>query len=401
MESHVIIPPEIWRTIFRFATEVRGILDISPLPPLNNELRLHIESPSAQTQYEMATKRTLVRVCKLWGNLAIEYLYEFIWLWYPRELLSLINTLKLHSHDDTALGWHVKSIWLSIGVLWRNSTTVDDAMRSLFNSCHDIKVLRIWPDSTFQTDFPVIADRAPSIRIVEMHWNHCPQFRSFCLPLLLQLHKFEHLEALAITFFLGTYEFPDIPLTFPRVRTLKIRSDSKESSDIILGILTQWSMPLLCFILLELQTRGAAILESFLHSHGQNVHTIIFGRGVLVPLSASAGKHLPSMQDISIQYSQINSPVVALFTTPHLQRIQVSATLPLIYMRTELSCFMDALNRLIFANASSLKIIQLSNMVASTIQLEIFAEDAGQLREWSEDLLRRGVRVEDRFGTLI
>jgi hypothetical protein len=392
------LPPEIWRTIFRFATEIEGILDFSPLPPLSNERRPHFEFPSAEShQYEMATKRAVVRVCRLWWNLAIEYLYEFVWLWYPRELLSLVNALKLHSHVETALGWHVKCVWLSIGITWSNSEAVDDALRLLFNLCHDIKAIRIWPDSTFDMGFPIIADRAPSIRMVEMEWNHRPQSRSFCLPLLLQLHEFERLEALEISFFLGTYQFPHVPMTFPRLRALRIRCDSEESSDIILGNVTQWNIPLLCFLLLELLSRSAAIMESFLHAHGRNIHTFEFGAGFVIRFLPLIGKHAPSLQDIAVDGGRMDSPAVAPLAAPRLRRVRVSGIL----VRNESSAFIDAVDRILLANAPSLKCIQFTDVTASKFSLPAppaVEEGPDRWMEWSENLQRRGIRIEDKFG---
>lgn len=88
-----MVPPEIWLKIFHFATDTPGILDCGPsqsdLPPVlarEQELQLLRDS--------LITKRSLALVCRSWGELATEFLYQSILITRVRALLPLHEALQ-------------------------------------------------------------------------------------------------------------------------------------------------------------------------------------------------------------------------------------------------------------------------------------------------------------------
>jgi hypothetical protein len=86
------LPPEIWRVIFNLVTEIPGLLDVSPLPPLSDELRSFRYDHTLDRGRLMA-RHALPRVCRLWWNLAIEILYEYVYIRNPKLLPNAIEAL--------------------------------------------------------------------------------------------------------------------------------------------------------------------------------------------------------------------------------------------------------------------------------------------------------------------
>ncbi|KAI6039417.1 hypothetical protein EDC04DRAFT_1724460 [Pisolithus marmoratus] len=88
-----MVPPEIWLKIFHFATDAPGLLDCSAsqsdLPPaLAREQELKLLKDS------LITKRSLVLVCKAWGELATEFLYQSVLITRVQALFSLHEALQ-------------------------------------------------------------------------------------------------------------------------------------------------------------------------------------------------------------------------------------------------------------------------------------------------------------------
>lgn len=88
-----MLPPEIWLKIFHFATDTPRLLDCSPsqsdLPTVlarEQELQLLRES--------LVTKLRLVLVCKTWGELATEFLYQSVLVTRVQSLLTLHEALQ-------------------------------------------------------------------------------------------------------------------------------------------------------------------------------------------------------------------------------------------------------------------------------------------------------------------
>ncbi|KAL4070211.1 hypothetical protein V8B97DRAFT_1871745 [Scleroderma yunnanense] len=107
------IPPELWRKIFELATYTPGLLNCSPsrsdLPSAiaaQQEVRLLVES--------LATKRSLVQVCKTWDILATEFLYQSVLITRVETLPALLRALKRRSQLSGASrarpGWWTKRL---------------------------------------------------------------------------------------------------------------------------------------------------------------------------------------------------------------------------------------------------------------------------------------------------
>jgi hypothetical protein len=121
--------------------------------------------------------------------LAVEFLYEFIWLSTTDELRSLLQSLRRDADcqrtDAPArqLSWYIKSLWLSMASSFttlsrrRKRREVND-FRTLFNNCHALRILRIRP-ATFQMDFSAVSNPFTSLRFVEVTWNYADGIPSF------------------------------------------------------------------------------------------------------------------------------------------------------------------------------------------------------------------------------
>jgi hypothetical protein len=143
---------------------------VAPLPPLSDEKRAFNYYPSASIGFSsMRAKRTLVLVCKSWRKLAAEFLYEFIWIWKPTELFSLLRSLKLQmgtdliDEDARNPGRYVKCLWLSMGAFafadsFLSLPKVNKDFEELFSLCHDLQILRVWPASSSEMSYPAITE---------------------------------------------------------------------------------------------------------------------------------------------------------------------------------------------------------------------------------------------------
>ncbi|KAK7438392.1 hypothetical protein VKT23_018006 [Stygiomarasmius scandens] len=124
------VPPELWITILRFATEIPEVLDVTqslfrfPGETKNGIVKLKKSYKSALT-----TKRRLLLVCKDWKDLATPFLYEHLVLENCHTLPLLFRTLSSSRHKSLSdsrvgnpVGWWTKRL----DVFLRDDDVVSD-----------------------------------------------------------------------------------------------------------------------------------------------------------------------------------------------------------------------------------------------------------------------------------
>ncbi|KAH7922493.1 hypothetical protein BV22DRAFT_1017168 [Leucogyrophana mollusca] len=109
-------PPELWLKIFALATNVPGLLSYrdpsqSDLPHTLTKQREH-----DLLKKSLVTKRSLVRVCRAWHDLAIEFLYQSVIIARVETLSSLHGTLMRSAQvapyppSVGSLGWWTRRL---------------------------------------------------------------------------------------------------------------------------------------------------------------------------------------------------------------------------------------------------------------------------------------------------
>lgn len=107
-----ILPPEVWLQIFRFATE-----DDTRFTPIDfpakttdtNEISFldfpHSHSDTdVRLEYYLRSirkKHTIMQVCKQWSIIALQVLYECIWIYKPAQAHTLAKALSCEKDTET------------------------------------------------------------------------------------------------------------------------------------------------------------------------------------------------------------------------------------------------------------------------------------------------------------
>jgi hypothetical protein len=141
------LPHEIWRIIFRFATDVPGAFDTSPFPPFSNEPRSFLNARYTHYRDEYRARRALPCVCRSWWHLATEFLYQHLYIRSRDQLPSVIKSLQRDVTISPArrVGYYVKRIYITACGLW---TINDRVLGKILKSCPNIVV--------FGMQFPIL-----------------------------------------------------------------------------------------------------------------------------------------------------------------------------------------------------------------------------------------------------
>lgn len=91
--THSSLPPELWLEIFRYATYVPRVHGLSPGVPFERQRPSNFAWGVNTPVSSLATKRSLVVVCRAWRMLATELLYEHVVISSRRRAFLLARTL--------------------------------------------------------------------------------------------------------------------------------------------------------------------------------------------------------------------------------------------------------------------------------------------------------------------
>jgi hypothetical protein len=402
----MLLPPELWRLIFAHATAAPGVLDLTPLPPLSNEKRAFNYFPDASIGFSaLRTKRNLILVCKSWQSLALEFLYTFVWLWKPTELFSLIRSLKLAANVDmtSALygatytpGRYIKCLWLSMGAFQPEDSLAMDALQELFNMCHNLQILRVWPGAVLM-NFPVIAERSRSLRYAEMEWIRDEDSRTFASSLFESMPQYDVLEALHLTFCDAAPLFPDYPLSLTRLHSFILELRFHRIQDRILGYIALWNLPGLVYLSL-LCNKFSLATEQLFRSFGHNLTSLMVEQ-IPHDVVRKIIRYCPSVQNLFIQYvPQAKPPYSPFPSTPNLRRIQFDGRYML---RAYCDVFMNTVENTYMQNSPALQCIQLLDMTRADWLSNHDVEESGRRKALGDLWLDKGIRFEDQNGVLL
>ncbi|KAG8217133.1 hypothetical protein J3R82DRAFT_5190 [Butyriboletus roseoflavus] len=87
------LPPELWLSIFHYATHVSGTLIPDIYAHASHFGSIYTKSSNIALRDALVTKRAIVRVCKQWWHLAVPHLYASVYVGRVRCLSSLSSTL--------------------------------------------------------------------------------------------------------------------------------------------------------------------------------------------------------------------------------------------------------------------------------------------------------------------
>lgn len=131
------LPPELWLTIFHYATHVPGTLIPDVYAQASLFGSIYTKSSNIALRDALVTKRALVRVCKQWWHLAVPYLYASVYIGKARCVYSLSSTLMRSTAGKGAvlgmrpLGEHTQRLDIAIRDHARNADAEFDSLAAL------------------------------------------------------------------------------------------------------------------------------------------------------------------------------------------------------------------------------------------------------------------------------
>jgi hypothetical protein len=146
------LPPEIWKLVFRLATEEpHELISTWPLDPLNKDLP---PSDSAiadiQSSHNVAarTKVSLVLVSKKWNALALELLFEYISVKSKSALAVVASAVQRKNDvepDTNHLGWFARRADFHEDLFTddRDKAFIVDRASTIFKNCVNLRILSL------------------------------------------------------------------------------------------------------------------------------------------------------------------------------------------------------------------------------------------------------------------
>jgi hypothetical protein len=252
-QSSLLLPPEIWAIVFRFATETAGEFDTSELPPLEDGPRSWDDRPSSIPQ--KTTKLSLSLVSKLWNRLSMSLLYEHVRVSTSRGFLSVLRTLEGKKQDPDNLGsgsepfefnagWHTKCFDITfrkqIDLALVSSAITARRLVSISSVCPNLRMFEVYTTTEFDSLLALITDGETRLNqsIRHLRVGHNSNGDSLCA----WVSSFPMLEVLIME--VSVYDGTDIsmfpPVSLPYLHTLRI-SDFEDSD--LINWIASWDLP--------------------------------------------------------------------------------------------------------------------------------------------------------------
>ncbi|EMD38464.1 hypothetical protein CERSUDRAFT_32243, partial [Gelatoporia subvermispora B] len=273
--SATSLPVELWLQIFRWAT-------LSPLTIRLNAVTYHpFETTSLIADDTLRTKLSLLLVCKQWYQLALEFLYEDLWI---RSAGALEEVLIRGRETQGVLeyGRWVRRVYLPY------ANTITDSPRTLaavemLRCCQHLQVLMrpgpyhlSRPDQVLRFDFP--AGDCPSFTSLKRldWWHHNEAARSGGINSLPDtLRATPNLQYLSLggEIWMNFLRVADLEL--PCLTTLRLR----RMNVLFIRQVCHWYMPQLKHVIID-GLVDIAILESFWEKFGEQIQTVELGNNL-------------------------------------------------------------------------------------------------------------------------
>ena len=148
------LAPEIWLSVFQFATYVPGEQDLDIDDPFNLDAPvpghsfLHsLRRQQSDLRTALRTKRRLVRVCKYWHMLVTPFLYRSVYIGYPRTVTVLRLTLRdsqrsANASNTCTLGAQIRRLDLALCTPFKSQDDVD-VLADLFQYMPNLQLFAV------------------------------------------------------------------------------------------------------------------------------------------------------------------------------------------------------------------------------------------------------------------
>lgn len=267
-----VLPPEVWRVIFRFATE-----DDTRFTPIefpaktadtNDISFLHLSHSHSDRDARLERylrsikeKHNIVKVCRQWSIIALEVLYECIWIYRPAQAHALAQAICEKDSGTSKIrgprkGHYIKRLHIETPIRERCSPNdlcviVDNAphlenfmdCRSVCRSVHGSSN----SDPASATQLLYAITQAESL-IRCLSWTNYDDMSLHLHLSHLLANVASKLEFLELTFCNMDIHslkeplrgYPGLPLTLPHLHALKLCLHNAT-----LGVLATWDLPII------------------------------------------------------------------------------------------------------------------------------------------------------------
>jgi hypothetical protein len=244
------LPPEVWRIIFRFATDVPGIFDTSFLPALQNSPRSWSEVNDATS---FRTKFALVRVSRLWNQMSLPLLYEYVFIRNANVLDAFATRLQNRNNEEdyvaraATLAHQLRyTKRLEMPAYLDRQEAFGREMTIILSSCPNLVVLHMDENTLFLP--PILPSLQKTCRGVKhLRWR----FRGPGDALLRVIPSFDALEVLDIVdrvFWVDPKTHRAAPITLMKLHTVIIQYDD---GCVVMDALSLWKLPRLTRVALS------------------------------------------------------------------------------------------------------------------------------------------------------
>jgi hypothetical protein len=284
------LPPEILWIIFRFATDMEGTLDFSPLDPLSDEDRsytykhntlLHLRRNDRWCRYNdhMATSTSLALVCKQWTSLASTPIYQCVAICHETGLSKLCATFDHYLEEasgssDFTMPWEITQ---RLNLEWIPVRSRDgyhhyhwDDYSCILCTFKAIKILSVMRRPHHIVPFITDTKDIDGQSLQQVNWN-AESDRS--LNMFFELAPWiKNIQALTLEIdFRPPYIVGDWNLEFAQLHTLRMTGSPISH---LLDATTGWKLPLLS----RLYIRDRSVVQAsdqcyslFFKSHGSSL----------------------------------------------------------------------------------------------------------------------------------
>ncbi|KAF8632730.1 hypothetical protein AX15_001725 [Amanita polypyramis BW_CC] len=308
-----LLPVEVWQLIFRFATSDNTRftpIDFPANTSLSNEISFldfphsHCDTDIRLTYYlrSLKQKLDLLLVCKYWATLALEVLYDTIWIYKPHQAHALAKSLTCQKFSllpsqlhDRHKGRHVRRLHIETPTLERCSPKdlriiLDNTPNlAIFSDYRSVR-RNVYAGNSSSPTSPCQFLRTiahPHSNLRRLSWTIYDDV-SFHLKLSSLLANVAHsLEFLELTF--NTSDIhklktrltrdPGPPLHLSSLRSLKVSLDNAT-----LAVLSAWHMPVLKNVSIvspDFSHAGEGFC-AFFRNHGHNIEQLELGHSASV-----------------------------------------------------------------------------------------------------------------------
>ncbi|KAG6330767.1 hypothetical protein ID866_8323 [Astraeus odoratus] len=280
-----MLPPEIWLRIFYFATRPEKGYETSSYEPFRGCFRTNCADA-------LGTRKSLVRVCRVWRALSIAFLYEDVLV--RRDVDALRGSLESDQfglqdgpHTPGPGRW-VRRLELPYIQTETNTPSSLDNVLHILRCCPSIQTLvRPYcngPRDGFRYDFP--ADIVSLSCLTRLDWWHYDEAaRTGGINSLAHVvRNAPCLQYLTLGGVLRSSISSFRNLELPALTTLRLRRVNPMFVRCICG----WVLPSLAHVVVDFPPENDA-LELLWSTFGQQLCTVEFGRGVAFRMSDQIG----------------------------------------------------------------------------------------------------------------